>query len=87
METALLDFGQIIEKVTGFIGDKGGVQEVLGGNVAEALGNANIDPSFLENLPLDQVQTYLADAGIDPSALTDGTAGELLQKFSGSGGG
>jgi|GEM_PF-2580407 len=80
----MFDFGQIIEKVTGLISGNGGVQEVVGGNIAETLSNANFDPALLESLPLDQVHAHLAEHGIDVSALGEGEAAELMQKFSGS---
>jgi len=75
----MFDFGQIIEKVTGFLGDTGGVQEVL--------GNVNIDSAILENLPLDQVEGYLGEAGIDTATLTEGQLGAIVQKLTGPGGG
>lgn len=83
----MFDFGQIIEKVTGLVGDAGSMQDAIGGNLTEILGNANIDPSLLENLSLDQAQEFLSNAGIDASALGDGQLAELLERFTGPGNG
>ena len=81
----MFNLDQIIEKVSGLFGEGGGVQELLGGNLAETLGNAGIDPSMIENLPLDQVREQLASAGIDVSSLTDGQVSEMVGKFTGGG--
>jgi hypothetical protein len=85
MENYMFDFGQIIEKITASVGGGGIVSEALGGNLAELLNNANIDPSLLENIPLDQAYDVLAGAGIDPSMLTDGQLAELIPQLAGSG--
>lgn len=89
----MFDFGQIVEKVTGLLGDNGGMRDIIGGDVSETLGNTNLDmsllenldPSMLENLPLDQAQELLADTGLDPSALADGQLTEVIARLTGSG--
>jgi hypothetical protein len=86
MENDMFDFGQIIEKITGSFGGEGIVTEALGGNLGDLLNNANVDPSLLENIPLDQAHDVLAGAGIDPSMLTDGQLAEIIPQLAGSGG-
>ena len=91
----MFDFGQIIEKLTGLLGDSGSVKEFIGGNLSETLGNPNIDasmlenlnidPSILENLPLDQIPEFLANAGIDTAGLADGQIQEVIDRLTGSG--
>lgn len=91
----MFDFGQIMEKVTGLLGDGARVQDVIGGNLSETLGNLNIDPamlenldidpSLLENLPLDEAREFLANAGFDPSALADGQITEVIDRLTGAG--
>lgn len=89
----MFDFGQIVEKVTGLLGDSSAVQNVIGGNISETLGNLNVDPSLLENLDpsvlenlnLDQAQEFLTNSGIDPSALADGQMTDVIERLRGSG--
>ena len=77
----MFDFDRIIEKVTGLLGDGGALQDVVSGDLTETLSNAGIDPSLLDNLPMDQVQQFLADSGVDVSSLTEGQAADLIQEF------
>lgn len=82
----MFDFGQIVEKVTGLFGQGGAAQDLIGGNLTEMLGNANIDPALLETLQVDQLNEYLANAGIDPAALTEGQLGGIVQQVTENGG-
>ena len=82
----MFDFGQMIEKATGLFGQGGGAQDLLGGNLAEMLGNANIDPALLENLQLDQLGEFLANSGIDPASLTEGQLTNVVQQLTENGG-
>jgi len=86
LEKSMFDFSNILEKMTGFIGDSGAMHETTGGHLTDILGNADIDPSLLENIPLDQVYELLASAGIDRSTLSEGQIAELLPQLTGSGG-
>lgn len=61
----MFDFGQIVEKVTGLLGENGGIRDVIGGDVSETLGNTNLDMSLLENLD----PSMLENLNIDPSIL------------------
>ena len=82
----MLDISQVVDKVAGLFADGGAVQDVLAGNLTELFGNANIDPTILENLSLEQLGETLAGAGIDVSALTEGQVSELAQQMSENGG-
>jgi hypothetical protein len=79
----MLDFGQIVEKVSGLFEQDGSVGKLLQGNLSDLVQNANLDPSILETASLDQLAELLNQAGIDPTNLADGqireTAQDLLQ--------
>lgn len=88
----MFDSGQIGKRVTGLLGENVGIRDVIGGDVSETLGNTNLgiallenlDPSVLENLPLDQAQEFLADTGVAPSTLADGQLTDVIARLTGS---
>ncbi len=82
----MFDISNIVDKVGGLFGQGSVVQDALGGNLADVLGNANIDPALLENLPLDNVSQWLADAGVDPATLGEGQLADLVTQVSENGG-
>ena len=82
----MFDFGQAVEKISALFGQNVAVEELLGNELADRIGALDLDPSVLGGLPFDQLETLLADANIDPSALGEGQLTELLQSIAESGG-
>ena len=78
----MFDISNVVDKVGGLFGQGSAVQEAIGGNLSEVLGNTGLDPAMLENLPIDQVGQWLSDAGIDPATLGEGQLAEIVQQVS-----
>ena len=76
----MLDISGVVDRVSGWLGQGGAASDVVGGNLADMVNNANLDPALLENLSLDHVSQWLADAGIDPASLSQGQVAEIVRQ-------
>lgn len=61
-------------------GQANAARDNIGGILSEIVNQAQLDPTALENLSLDHVGQWLAEAGFDPSALTQGQVAEIVRQ-------
>lgn len=82
----MIDFGQIVDKVSNLFGDSNEFKDGVAGQIGELLGGQSFDASMLENLSVDQLGELLSQAGIDPSTIADGQLLETAQQLFADGG-
>lgn len=76
----MLDVSSVVDRVSGWFGQGNAASDLVGGNLADMVTNASLDPSLLENLSLDHVSQWLADAGIDPASLSQDQIAEIVRQ-------
>ena len=76
----MLDVSDVMDRFSGWFGQGNAASDLVGGNLADMVNNAGLDPSLLENLSLDHVGQWLADAGIDPASLSQGQIAEIVRQ-------
>lgn len=77
----MLNFSQVTELVTGLFSDAEAPQGALG----DILAGSGIDPSTLQDLPVEQLAEILSSHGIDPSLLAQGEWSDNLQQLADGG--
>ena len=81
----MFDLSKLFDQATEMLKD-GSLHEFLSSDLSERLSNLGIDSLLSDNVQIDDIQTLLDGAGIDPASLNDAQLSELMTAASENGG-